>query len=125
MWWRKGVIKIYSNSLNIIHFVFASIGIMHFNYYCSWNLNFIISTVHMKEKKNDLQKCLKLFIICVLYLLSGPDYWKDMRNMCFPSRILKGPWKSAKQGPPNCIFSQFPLWCQYYVKFFLPISPNI
>ena len=31
----------------------------------------------------------------------GPDYRIGARNMCFPSKNLKG--------PPNCIFSQFPL----------------
>ena len=37
---------------------------------------------------------------------SGPDYQKGMRSVCFASKNLKGPRKSAKHAAPNCIFSQ-------------------
>ena len=42
-------------------------------------------------------------------LVAEPDYRIGTRNMCFPSKNLKGPRNLAKQGPANCIFSQFPL----------------
>ena len=56
--------------------------------------------------------------------LIGPDYRIGRRSTCFPSKIERAT-KISKREPKNCIFNQFPLWRQYYIKLFLFIFPNI